>query len=311
MSETSFPTGTKAGWRKSPSNPIIGGEHGTCFDPTVLLDEGLYRMYFSWRPKHTIGLVESQDGIHWNEPRIVVDPDPAAKTWEDINRQIVVKRDGVYHMWLSIQSPDRSGKAHAWITHAVSGDGYVWRREPSSPVLTGEAEWEKQGVMCPHVLWDEERGLYRMWYSGMSDGGKMYEPDAIGYAESPDGVKWTKAGDGPVFKASGVESDCDGLKVTACQVIKKDGWHYMFYIGFQTHERATICLARSRDGIGGWERHPANPIVAPDDGAWDHDACYKPYAIFDGRQWRLWYNGRRGHLEQIGLVAKDSEDLGF
>ena len=43
----------------------------------------------------------------------------------------------------------------------------------------------------------------------------------------------------------------------------------------------------------------------------DHDACYKPYAIFDGRQWLLWCNGRHGGLEQIGVVFRPGEDLGF
>ena len=101
------------------------------------------------------------------------------------------------------------------------------------------------------------------------------------------------------------------MKVTACQVVKLRDWHYMFYIGFQTHERATICLARSRDGITNWERLQDNPIVAPDKDAWDADACYKPYAIFDGHRWLLWYNGRCKAPEQIGLVVKAGEDLGF
>jgi len=39
-----------------------------------------------------------------------------------------------------------------------------------------------------------------------------------------------------------------------------------------------------------------------------HDACYKPYAIFDGQKWLLWYNGRHGGLEQIGLVLHPGED---
>ena len=46
-------------------------------------------------------------------------------------------------------------------------------------------------------------------------------------------------------------------------------------------------------------------------GRWDDDACYKPFAIFDGRRWLLWYNGRRQALEQIGVVVHEGEDLGF
>ncbi len=56
---------------------------------------------------------------------------------------------------------------------------------------------------------------------------------------------------------------------------------------------------------------PANPIIFPGKDQWDHDACYKPYAIFDGKKWLLWYNGRHGGLEQIGVVFHEGEDLGF
>ena len=42
-----------------------------------------------------------------------------------------------------------------------------------------------------------------------------------------------------------------------------------------------------------------------------HDAVYKPYAIFEGKRWLLWYNGRKGGVEQIGLALHKGEDLGF
>ena len=60
-----------------------------------------------------------------------------------------------------------------------------------------------------------------------------------------------------------------------------------------------------------WQRHPANPIIRPGENQWDHDACYKPYAIIDGEKWLLWYNGRHGTLEQIGVAFYPGEDLGF
>ena len=46
---------------------------------------------------------------------------------------------------------------------------------------------------------------------------------------------------------------------------------------------------------------------------WDADACYKPFAIYDpdARSWLLWYNGRRGGVEQIGLATHEGEGLGF
>ena len=53
-------------------------------------------------------------------------------------------------------------------------------------------------------------------------------------------------------------------------------WYLMFYIGFFDLHRAQIGIARSRDGISGWERHPANSVISPGLDQWDHDACYKP-----------------------------------
>ncbi len=40
----------------------------------------------------------------------------------------------------------------------------------------------------------------------------------------------------------------------------------MFYIAFSDKDHAQIGLARSKDGITAWKRHPANPIVRPDKG---------------------------------------------
>jgi hypothetical protein len=172
--------------------------------------------------------------------------------------------------------------------------------------LSPEKPWEKVAVMCPHVIWDDNQRLFRMWYSG----GEQYEPDAIGYATSPDGIAWTKNLSNPIFKPD-PKIPWEHERVTACQVVRRGDWHYMFYIGFRDRDHAQIGLARSKDGLTNWQRNAANPIVRSGGDDWDHDACYKPYAIFDGQKWLLWYNGRRGGLEQIGLVLHAGADLGF
>ena len=297
------PRETSAGWRKSDGNPVMGGTYGTCFDISVLKDGENYRMWLSWRPRRSIALVESKDGIHWSEPpRAVFGPRPETGWEDDINRPCVLKRSDGYHMWYTGQAKGRS-----WIGYATSADGVAWKRMSDTPVLSADQPWERNiAVMCPSVLWDEQAACFRMWYSG----GEQNEPDAIGYATSPDGVTWRKHDGNPIFVPR-PDNPWEKHKVTACQVEKTGGWHVMFYIGFQDEPTARICLARSRDGITEWQRHPANPIISPGRGTWDHDACYKPYAIYDGRQWLLWYNGRRGSVEQIGVVLHEGEDLGF
>ena len=287
-----------AAWKKFANNPVLGGPLGTCFDISVLRDGKKYRMYFSWRPKASIAVTESDDGVHWSDPKIALGP--AATGWEDdINRPGVLKKAGMYHMWYTGQF-----RGHSEIGYATSRDGLHWDRR-TQPVLAPEQPWEKVAVMCPDVLWDEKTHQYKMWYSG----GDQYEPDAIGYAVSPDGVHWARRTD-PVFQADS-NNAWEQHKVTACQVIKQHGWYTMFYIGFRDIDHAQIGVARSRDGVSDWKRLPQNPILSPTPNGFDADACYKPSALYDGKQWLLWYNGRNGGVEQIGLATKTGPDLGF
>jgi len=292
---------TAASWQKYEKNPVLGGSLGTCFDISVLREDDRYRMWFSWRPKQSIALVESPDGLSWGEPRIVLGPRKASGWEDDINRPVVIREGDRYHMWYTGQAGGKSS-----IGYATSSDGKTWDRAGEKPVLTAEDPWEKVAVMCPHVVYDAGRKEYRMWYSG----GEQYEPNAIGYATSPDGRKWSKHKGNPIFRPD-PSTEWEKDRVTACQVVRQGDWHVMFYIGFADRDRAQIGLARSKDGITNWERHPANPIIRPGKDRWDADAVYKPYAIFDGKRWLLWYNGRRGGVEQIGVAIHDGEGLGF
>lgn len=300
-------TETQAGWIKHENNPVLGGSMGTCFDLTALKDDQGIHMWFSWRPQKSIAYVHSVDGIHWSEPQIELQPNPESG-WEDnINRPSVVKRLDGYHMWYTgqVQGQDRSGKS--WIGYATSLDGHIWMRAHEQPVMSPETPWEKVAVMCPHVLWDEDEQVFKMWYSG----GEQYEPNAIGYATSTDGLTWHKHPSNPIFVPD-TDLNWEKHKVTACQVVRHNRWYFMFYIGFRDEDHAQIGIARSRNGIDGWERHHANPVIAPSEtGEWDAEATYKPFAIYDSGSWLLWYNGRNGTFEQIGLAIHKGEDLGF
>lgn len=167
-----------------------------------------------------------------------------------------------------------------------------------------ELPWEKDALMCPCVIYDDQERIFKMWYSG----GEKYEPDAIGYATSPDGISWKKHLLNPVFTANSSflwEKD----RVTAMHVMKENGYYLGFYIGFANgFEKACIGLARSKDGISNWERHESNPILTPGQaGDWDDCNVYKPYVIHHEGKWMLWYNASRqaDRVEQIGLATCD------
>jgi predicted GH43/DUF377 family glycosyl hydrolase len=295
------------GWAKYENNPVLGGNLGTIFDISVLRNnQGVFQMYCSWRDKRSIALSESKDGLAWSEPVICL-PYNEGSGWEtDVNRPVVIQKDGLYHLWYSGYAVvDGVGKS--WIGYATSKDGKTFTRKGDKPVLFPELPWEKVAVMCPHVIWDEQEKIYKMWYSG----GEIYEPDAIGFATSKDGMTWKKYANNPIFSHN-KQNEWEQLKVTACQVIKRKNDYLMFYIGFKNVDYAQIGMARSKDGMNNWVRFEGNPIIKPGLD-WDSCAVYKPYVVPDKKndRWLLYYNGRRKGQEQIGIAVHQGMDFGF
>ena len=293
---------TNGGWKKYEGNPVLGSaEIGTCFDVNVMKIDGVFRMYFSWRPKKALAVCHSRDGIHWSEPQIVL-PLDGGSGWEDIvNRNCVVKVGDVYHLWYTGQA-----RGYSKIGYATSKDGFHFERQSRLPIMIPEYPWENKSVMNPYVLFDESRKVFRMWYAA----GETYEPNAIGYAESTDGMTWRKSPLNPIFVQGHEFYDKD--RIGGCEMKRlSDGRFAMFYIGYEDIDTARICVAVSDDGIVGWRRLASNPIVSPGMGKWDGDACYKPSVFRDdeNKRWLLWYNGRLKNNEYIGLVIHQGLEL--
>lgn len=311
LSRDQYKTGCSGNWRRYEGNPVLSDDFGETFDVTVLRVDGKYRMYLSWRSTRSIAFVEGVDGIHWGKPTMVLSPDTSTGWEDDVNRQIVVYRDGKYHMWYtgmvkSVIPGERIEDGRSCIGYAVSDDGIHFERY-KEPVMEPNGEWEKTNLMCPHVIWDEDRQVWRMWYSA----GGFWEPDQIGYAESTDGIRWERNADNPIFRPR-KDHFWEQEIVSACQVFPMNGWYYMFYIGFEDMYKATINVARSRDGIHGWQRYNDNPILSGGDyGAWDSEGVYKPWVEHEDGRWLLWANGRRAAIEQVGLYIHHGDDLGF
>src|SRR5262249_58429090 len=102
------------------------------------LKEGdAFRMWFSWRPRKSIALVESKDGVRWGEPLIVLGPNDKTDWEADVNRPVVIRKGDRYEMWYTGQA-----KGKSWIGYATSADGKAWRREREKPVLAADRPWE-------------------------------------------------------------------------------------------------------------------------------------------------------------------------
>lgn len=287
-------------WKKSQNNPVLGGALGTCFDAAVLRDDRGYAMWFSWRNRGGIGYAASEDGVLWTNVQLVLPPRPGSNWRVQVNRPTVVKVGNRYLMWYTGQT-ERSSV----IGFAESEDGILWRDVQDEPVFASSEPWEAGSVMCPNILY-EEGEVFKMWYSA----GGQFEPMAIGYAESENGIDWVRHRQ-PVFTAD--TGSFDSARVAGANVVKDDDSYLLFYIGFRNIEESAICVAKSASGYSGWVRHPGNPILAPGEHStdWDYDAVYRPTVLKERDRWILWYNGRLGSVEQIGFAAHDGLDLGF
>jgi predicted GH43/DUF377 family glycosyl hydrolase len=290
-------------WEKYEGNPVLGGDLGTCFDMSVLAAEGRYRMWFSWRPHHGIGYAESSDGLHWHVAGgVVLGPDEESPV-EGLEgtRPFVLDEGGTYTMWYAGHSASRGV-----ICRATSTDGLRWDRH--GPVFEPYALWEKSSVMCPSVLRAID-GTYHMWYGG----GERYEPDAIGYAVSRDGINWTRVQDKPVLWPD-ARSAWERDRVAGAHVFQNEGFLYAAYIGFANgYEDSSIGIARSTDGIS-WQRHASNPVLTRGrPGGFDSINVYKPFVIVEEGIWRVWFNASSAltpgdsspsnRIEQIGHAA--------
>ena len=281
------------GWIKYGSQ-VLGGENGTFYDPFVRRVDNRYVMMVSHRNTKSIVRCDSKDGIHWSKPASVLEADEAS-CWEDrVNRACYWIKDGVWYLWYTGMTVNE-----AKIGLAISKDGYHFERYQQNPIIVPTESHEQGAVMNPCVLWDDADSVFKMWYSA----GEKFEPDVLCLATSKDGINWEKHGQNPVF-THGVDK-YDQCKVGGCDVVKVNGRYLQFYIGYENIDNARICVAESNDGID-WKRIKQNPILSPTKGAWDSDAVYKPSVCFDIKKNNayLWYNGRKGHNEYIGLATK-------
>lgn len=280
-------------WKKFGNQPVWGNkESGIVFDPYVFQGDRCFVMLVSERLTHGIDRLESCDGIRWEKRRTIISRTP--NTWQHlVNRATMVQINGVYHLWYTGQSPDIS-----CIGHTTSQDGLHFENA-DQPCLKADLKFEGVSVMNPCVLWNKNKQVYQMWYAA----GENYEPDVLCYAESIDGDHWKKWEEPVLTKYT--KHKWEKAKVGGCDVVlEDDGTYTMYYIGYQNIDLARICFATSFDGIH-WIRPENNLILSPSKSSWDSDACYKPAVVRQNNKLYLWYNGRKGIEEYIGLATKE------
>jgi hypothetical protein len=209
--------------------------------PSWILDHDSkkYLYYIGWTVRNTIpyhnsiGLAISRDGGRTFE-RFSEGPVFGETYLEPFftGTSCVLIEEGVWKNWyLSCTGWTKvDGKAEPryHIKYAESADGINWDRR-GVVAIDYKSDFEA-GIVRSSVL--KEGDLYRMWYSYR--GGVDYRTNLntsyrIGYAESKDGISWTRMDD-----SAGVDVSLEGWDsemVEYPHVIQHDDRKYMFYNG--------------------------------------------------------------------------------
>jgi hypothetical protein len=135
----------------------------------------------------------------------------------------VLHDGGTWRMWYvsgARWEPAAGGPRHYYhIRYAESDDGLTWRRDGRTAIdFKNPGEY---AIARPCVF--KDRDGYRMWYS--------YRGDAyrIGYAESPDGLVWTRLDDRAGILPASEGWDCE--MIAYAHVFDCNGRRYMLYNG--------------------------------------------------------------------------------
>ena len=312
---------TQIDWTKDTlNNPVLSPvslsnwEDWSVYAPCVLKHEDTLKMWYTGTKSggvQQIGYATSTNGINWqrdpHNPVLTVGP---AGTWdaEYVGHPEIILVDTTYHMWYA---GTNFSNISARIGYATSPDGINWTKydDPSTtnppyaqsdPVLTPgpPGSWDSAALAGHFIFFDGD--TFHVWYGGCDS--LLNRRYRIGYAESPDGINWTKDTlNNPVYY--GLAGSWDSVSVaTPCVMVDSSGYK-MWYHGYDSsHWR--IGYATSSDGIT-WVPLDTPVLNIGDPGTWDDKNIYNPHVLLDGTTYRMWYAG-------IDYVTQNSgEHIGY
>ena len=288
VAETARPPGT---WIKYIGNPVVTkgpdfGDASSVGFPTVLLDNMLYKMWYTGRDggigDFAIGYATSTDGITWTKyagnPVIT----GSAGQWDaNVLTGDVVFDGSKYRIWYW-GFGELAGGVYS-IGYATSTNGITWTKYVGNPIITPPvSEFDSRFILCPTVI--SNNGHFKMWLPWMDDSGTW----SIVNITSTDGISWSNQSN-PVLQ-NGPLGSWDGSSVVCPDVVIDNGTYRMWYSGEDAFRTEGIGQASSPDGIS-WTKSSNNPVLGGGvPGSWDWDVRHSS-VILEDKAYKMWYEG--------------------
>jgi hypothetical protein len=268
-----------------------------------------YRVYFSARDEFNraqVGScdVEAADALHVVSMADVpaLGPGPLG-SFDDagVTTSCLVTNGGVKYLYYSGWSLGVSVPFYLASGLAVSHDsGRTFQRWSQAPLLDRN-DVDPLLNASPWVLMDG--GVWRMWYVSATawelDRGRPKHHYHIRYAESPDGLHWTRRGHVAIDYASADEH------ALARPCVVKDGALYRMWFSCRGHSYR-LGYAESSDGLV-WTRRDEAAGLEPAASGWDSEMIAYPFVFEHDHVLHLLYNGNgygaSGFGHAVGLRA--------
>ena len=233
----------------------------------------------------------------------------ASEAWEGqhIANPNIIFNDGIYKLWYqALNSKWKIGYASS--LNGIDG----WIRSSNPVIDIGSIDgWENE-IGDPYVLFNS--GKYKMWYSSINSNWANGGPDRmrLRYAESSDGISWTKFG--WIMYGSIGKWDSGGSG-RGHSILYKDGLYHIWYAGANDNSVFTdpywrIGYATSPDGITWTKQNDGNPVIEPTT-FWELNNVSFPNVIFENGLYHMWYAAGSGDAPTQFAYAYSSDGIGW
>lgn len=187
-------------------------------------------------PQNLVGLFNGRDASNVYAIGRLTSSDGGATWSKYASNPVLIKSSGWESTWVAQPSMLWDGSqyvvyytgndgTHNRTGRATSPDGIAWTKYGSNPVLGyGSAgSFDENGAYIPFVLHDPSWSpAWKMWYTGQ----KSTATWTVAFADSTDGLTWTKRG---VVISPG--TGWEGSGVATAGVFYRGGTFYVYYVG--------------------------------------------------------------------------------